>query len=180
MANDAQGFDDWLDATAVHGKAATRKPPQTSTRRGTYKVTPFQNRCAKSQAIPNYWTNVAQTQQGHQFGYQILAVTPDARNRPGGPLVIVSARPPKQNYTASSLSQLDENSRCHSIRSGGTRNKADRAERVKNKMMFADLVLLRNTGMRAICLRRVFVPLQTSHLNLSSLPPTLNLPSFSP
>jgi len=42
---------------------------------GTYQVTPFVEAMRGRAAILKYWTNVAQTQESVQFGYEILAVT---------------------------------------------------------------------------------------------------------
>ena len=44
---------------------------------GTYQVTPFVEPMQGRAAIFEYWTHVTQTQENIQFGYEILAVTPD-------------------------------------------------------------------------------------------------------
>jgi SnoaL-like protein len=44
---------------------------------GTYQVTPFVEPMQGRGAILEYWTHVAQTQENIQFGYEILALTPE-------------------------------------------------------------------------------------------------------
>src|SRR5216684_4077168 len=44
---------------------------------GTYQVTPFVAQMRGRAAIFEYWTKVAQTEEQIQFGYEILAVTPE-------------------------------------------------------------------------------------------------------
>ncbi len=117
MAMTLQGFDDWLDA---YGRAWESRNPQAAAdlyaEDGTYQVTPFLEPMRGKQAILEYWTNVAQTQQDIQFGYQILAVTPEhGIARWWASLVIV---PPglQTKLDGIFLISLDENSRCHSLR----------------------------------------------------------------
>jgi uncharacterized protein (TIGR02246 family) len=117
MAMTLQGFDDWLDA---YGRAWESRNPQAAAdlyaEDGTYQVTPFLEPMRGKQAILEYWTNVAQTQQDIQFGYQILAITPDhGIARWWASFVIV---PPglQTKLDGIFLISLDENSRCHSLR----------------------------------------------------------------
>ncbi|HEY6945813.1 MAG TPA: nuclear transport factor 2 family protein [Candidatus Acidoferrum sp.] len=44
---------------------------------GTYQVTPFVEPMRGREAMLEYWTHVAQTQENIQFGYEILALTPE-------------------------------------------------------------------------------------------------------
>jgi hypothetical protein len=73
-----QPFDDWLNS---YGRAWESRDSQASAdlfaEEGTYQVTPFLEPMRGKQAILEYWTHVAQTQQNIQFGYEILAVNPD-------------------------------------------------------------------------------------------------------
>ena len=112
-----QAFGDWLDA---YGQAWERCNPQAAAalfaEDGTYQVTPFLEPMRGKQAILEYWTNVAQTQQDIQFGYQILVVTPEhGIARWWASSVIV---PPglQTKLDGIFLISLDENSRCHSLR----------------------------------------------------------------
>lgn len=44
---------------------------------GTYQVTPFVEPMQGRPSVLEYWTHVAQMQENIQFGYEILAVTPE-------------------------------------------------------------------------------------------------------
>jgi len=117
MAMTLQGFDDWLDA---YGRAWESRNPQAAAdlyaEDGTYQVTPFLEPMRGKQAILKYWTHVAQTEQTIQFGYEILAVTPEhGVARWWASFVIV---PPglQTKLDGIFLISLDENSRCHSLR----------------------------------------------------------------
>jgi len=112
-----QAFDDWLDS---YGQAWERRNPQAAAdlfaEDGTYQVTPFLEPMRGKQAILEYWTNVAQTQQDIHFGYEILAVTPEhGIARWWASFVLV---PPglQTKLDGIFLISLDENSRCHSLR----------------------------------------------------------------
>src|SRR5260370_9046771 len=71
-------FASWLDS---YGRAWESRGPQAAAdlfaEESTYQVTPFVEPLRGKQAILQYWTKVAQTEQNIQFGYEILAVTPD-------------------------------------------------------------------------------------------------------
>jgi uncharacterized protein (TIGR02246 family) len=112
-----QAFDDWLES---YGHAWKSRNPQAAAdlyaEDGTYQVTPFLEPMRGKQAILEYWTNVAQTQQNIQFGYEILAVTPEhGIARWWASFVIV---PPglQTKLDGIFLISLDENGRCHSLR----------------------------------------------------------------
>jgi hypothetical protein len=112
-----QAFDDWLHS---YGQAWESRNPQAAADLyaddGTYQVTPFLEPMRGKPAIFEYWTHVAQTQQNIQFGYEILAVTPEhGIARWWASFVIV---PPSLNTKLDGifLISLDENGRCHSLR----------------------------------------------------------------
>ena len=44
---------------------------------GTYQVTPFLEPIGRRQAIFDYWSHVARTDQDIRFGFEILSVTPE-------------------------------------------------------------------------------------------------------
>ena len=112
-----QAFDDWLHS---YGRAWESRDPQAAAdlfaEDGSYQVTPFLEPMRGKPAILEYWTHVAQTQQDIQFGYEILAVTPEhGIARWWASFVIVS--PGLQTkLDGIFLISLDENSRCHSLR----------------------------------------------------------------
>jgi hypothetical protein len=112
-----QAFDDWLDS---YGRAWESRNPQAAAdlfaEEGTYQVTPFVEPMRGKQAILDYWTNVARTEQNIQFGYEILALTPDhGIARWWSSFVIV---PPglQTKLDGIFLISLDENGRCRSLR----------------------------------------------------------------
>jgi hypothetical protein len=112
-----QAFDDWLHS---YGRAWESRNAQAAAdlyaEDGTYQVTPFLEPMRGKPAIFEYWTHVAQTQQNIQFGYEILAVTPEhGIARWWASFVIV---PPSLNTKLDGifLISLDETGRCHSLR----------------------------------------------------------------
>ena len=112
-----QAFDDWLHS---YGRAWESRNAQASAdlyaEDGTYHVTPFLEPMRGNLAILEYWTHVAQTQQNIQFGYEILAVTPEhGIARWWASFIIV---PPGLNTKLDGifLISLDESGRCHSLR----------------------------------------------------------------
>jgi len=78
MSVDPAAFKSWLDA---YGRAWESRDPQAAaklfTEDGTYQVTPFLEPMRGRQAILAYWSQVAETEEGIRFGYEILAVTPE-------------------------------------------------------------------------------------------------------
>jgi len=69
MGMTANAFASWLDA---YGRVWTSRDPQAAAdlfaEHGTYQVTPFLEPMRGRQAILEYWTNVADTEQNIQFG----------------------------------------------------------------------------------------------------------------
>jgi hypothetical protein len=78
MGMSPNAFASWLDA---YGRAWTRRDPQAAAdlfaEHGAYQVTPFVEPMRGRQAILEYWTNIAHTEQNIHFGYEILSVTPE-------------------------------------------------------------------------------------------------------
>ncbi|HXY01281.1 MAG TPA: nuclear transport factor 2 family protein [Candidatus Limnocylindrales bacterium] len=66
----------WLDA---YGSAWQKRDPHAAAELyaedGSYQVTPFLRPMKGREAIRAYWVEVAQTEEGISFGYEILAVT---------------------------------------------------------------------------------------------------------
>jgi len=117
MSMTPHSFARWL---VSYGQAWERRNPQAAAdlfaEDGTYQVTPFLEPMRGKQAILECWTNVARTQLDIQFGYEILAVTPEhGVARWWASFVIV---PPglQTKLDGIFLISLDENSRCHSLR----------------------------------------------------------------
>jgi hypothetical protein len=117
MSMTAQAFASWLDS---YGRAWESRDPQAATdlfaEDGTYQVTPFLEPKRGKPAILEYWTKVAHTEQNIQFGYEILAITPEhGIARWWSSFVIV---PPGLHTKLDGifLISLDENGRCRSLR----------------------------------------------------------------
>jgi hypothetical protein len=73
---DISSFQQWLVA---YGSAWRTRNPQAAAALyagdGTYQVTPFLEPLCGSQAILEYWIEVARTEEHISFGYEILTVT---------------------------------------------------------------------------------------------------------
>jgi hypothetical protein len=117
MAMTLQAFDDWLNS---YGLAWESRNAQAAAdlyaEDATYQVTPFLEPLRGKQAILDYWTHVAQTQQKIQFGCEILAITYDhGIARWWASFVVV---PPglQTKLDGILLISLDENGRCRSLR----------------------------------------------------------------
>jgi hypothetical protein len=71
-------FKSWLEA---YGRAWRDRNPQAAadlfTEDGIYQVTPFLEPMRGRPAIFEYWSQVARTEEDIQFGYEVLAVTPE-------------------------------------------------------------------------------------------------------
>ena len=72
---DRNAFKAWLDS---YGRAWMQRDPDAAAALyasdGTYRVTPFQEPMTGRQAIFDYWSEVARTQDQILFDYEILAV----------------------------------------------------------------------------------------------------------
>lgn len=71
-------FKSWMDA---YGRAWEKRDPQGAAELyaedGSYQVSPFVEPMRGREAIHEYRTEVARTEQDIKFGYEVLAVTPD-------------------------------------------------------------------------------------------------------
>jgi len=74
----SSAFKAWLEA---YGHAWRDRNPQAAAdlfaEDGSYQVTPFVAPMRGRSAILEYWSKVAQTERDIQFGYEVLAVTPE-------------------------------------------------------------------------------------------------------
>jgi len=65
----------------AYGRAWDSRDPQAAAElfaeNGTYQVTPFLEPIRGRQAIFDYWSHVARTEQDIRFEYEILSVTPE-------------------------------------------------------------------------------------------------------
>jgi len=103
--------------TVERGPVATRKPLRTySPSTAPIRSRRSSSRCAAGKPSLEYWTNVADTEQNIQFGYEILSVIPEQGiARWWASFVIV---PPglETKLDGIFLISLDENGRCYSLR----------------------------------------------------------------
>jgi hypothetical protein len=71
-------FEAWLEK---YGRAWRDRNPQAAadlyTDDGTYQATPLEKPMRGRPEIFDYWSHVARTEENIQFGYEILAVTPE-------------------------------------------------------------------------------------------------------
>ena len=78
MALAREAFAAWMD---LYGRAWEARDAKAAAELyaedGSYQVTPFVEPMRGRPAILEYWTRVAQTEENIQFGYEILAITPD-------------------------------------------------------------------------------------------------------
>jgi uncharacterized protein (TIGR02246 family) len=117
MSMTANAFASWLDA---YGQAWERRDPQAAAalfaEDGTYQVTPFVEPMRGRQAILDYWTHIAQTEQNIQFGYEILAVTPDQGIARWWSSFLIVPPGLQTKLDGIFLISLDETGRCRSLR----------------------------------------------------------------
>ena len=76
---ESTAFKSWLEA---YGRAWRDRDPQAAAdlfaEQDTYQVTPFLEPMRGRTAIFEYWSHVAETERDIQFGYEVLALTPEA------------------------------------------------------------------------------------------------------
>ena len=76
---ESTAFKSWLEA---YGRAWRDRDPQAAAdlfaEDGTYQVTPFLEPMRGRTAIFEYWSHVAETERDIQFGYEVLALAPEA------------------------------------------------------------------------------------------------------
>ncbi len=110
-------FASWLDS---YRRAWESRDPQAAAdlfaEEGTYQVTPFVEPMRGKQAILQYWTKVAQTEQNIQFGYEILAVTPDHGIARWWASFVIVPQGLQTKLDGIFLITLSENGRCCSLR----------------------------------------------------------------
>jgi len=122
-----QALDDWLHS---YGLAWESRNPQAAAdlyaEDATYQVTPFLEPLRGKPAILDYWTHVAKTQQNIEFGYEILAITPE--HGIAHWWLPLSLFPPasQPNSTESSSSPSTKMAAAVPSASGGTSSKIDR------------------------------------------------------
>ena len=73
-----EAFSAWMDNYGQAWEARDANlAAELYAENGTYQVTPFVEPMRGRAAIHEYWMHVAETQENIQFGYEILALTPE-------------------------------------------------------------------------------------------------------
>ena len=110
-------FKSWLEA---YGRAWQERNPQAAanlfTEDGTYQVTPFVEPMRGRPAILEYWLNVSRTEQDIQFGYEILAVTPEVGIARWWASFLIVPQRLQTKLDGIFLISLDADGRCRSLR----------------------------------------------------------------
>ena len=116
MSNHLAAFKSWLDA---YGQAWESRSPEAAAalfaENGTYQVTPFLEPIRGREAIFEYWSEVARTEENIRFGYEILLATA-ALNVAKWSASFVRVPPGLQTQLDGIfLISLDEEGRCRSL-----------------------------------------------------------------
>lgn len=110
-------FESWLEE---YGRAWRDKNPQAAadlyTDDGTYQVTPFVKSMRGRPAIFEYWSEVARTEDNIQFGYEVLAVTPEAGIAQWWASFVIVPQGLQTKLDGIFLISLDASGRCRSLR----------------------------------------------------------------
>jgi hypothetical protein len=117
MSMTPKAFASWLNC---YGRAWETRNPQAAAalfaEDGTYQVTPFLEPMRGRPDILEYWTKVAQTEQNIQFGYEILAITPEHGIARWWASFAIAPPGLQTRLDGIFLISLDENGRCRSLR----------------------------------------------------------------
>lgn len=110
-------FESWLEK---YGNAWRSRNPQAAadlfTEEGTYQVTPFVEPMRGRAAIYEYWSHVAETERDIQFGYEVLALTPDAGLARWWASFLIAPQRLQTKLDGIFLISLDADGRCQSLR----------------------------------------------------------------
>jgi hypothetical protein len=116
MSNEVTAFKCWLDA---YGHAWENRNPEAAaalfTEEGTYQVTPFLKPMYGREAIFEYWSEVARTEENIKFSFEILVASAEINiARWSASFVIV---PPglRTQLDGIFLISLDKEGRCKSL-----------------------------------------------------------------
>jgi len=110
-------FKSWLEKYAV---AWTDRNPQAAAdlfaKDGTYQVTPFVEPMRGRSAILDYWVHVAETERDIQFGYEVLALTPEAGIARWWASFLIVPQQLQTKLDGIFVISLDRDGRCKSLR----------------------------------------------------------------
>ena len=110
-------FESWLEK---YGNAWRSRNPRAAadlfTDEGTYQVTPFVEPMRGRAAIYEYWSHVAETERDIQFGYEVLALTPDAGLARWWASFLIAPQRLQTKLDGIFLISLGADGRCQSLR----------------------------------------------------------------
>lgn len=110
-------FECWL---GNYGGAWKNRAPQAAADLfaddGTYQVTPFVEPIRGRAAIFEYWSHVAETERDIQFGYEVLALTPEAGIARWWASFLIVPQGLQTKLDGIFLITLDADGRCKSLK----------------------------------------------------------------
>ena len=110
-------FSAWLDK---YGRAWKSRDAESAaelySEEGTYQVTPFLEPMRGHQAILEYWTHVARTEEQVQFGYEILALTQELGIARWWASFVIAPQGHKTKLDGILVVALDDKGKCTRLR----------------------------------------------------------------
>jgi hypothetical protein len=117
MSDERAAFKSWLDA---YGKAWESRDAEAAAalyaENGTYQVTPFLEPMRGRNAIFEYWSNVARTEEKIQFEYEILVANRELNIARWSASLVIVPQGLKTKLDGIFVISLDEEGRCTSLR----------------------------------------------------------------
>jgi SnoaL-like protein len=112
-----EDFAAWIDNYGRAWEARDAKAAaELYAENGTYQVTPFVEPMQGQGAILEYWTHVAQTQENIEFGYEILALTPEHGIARWWASFVIAPQQLETKLDGISVIVLDERGKCLQLR----------------------------------------------------------------
>lgn len=112
-----EAFAVWMDNYGRAWEARDAKAAaELYAENGTYQVTPFVEPMRGRPAIFEYWTHATQTQENIQFGYEILAVTPELGIARWWASFVIVPQQLKTKLDGIFLITLDDHGKCLQLR----------------------------------------------------------------
>lgn len=110
-------FSAWLDK---YGRAWKSRDAESAaelySEEGTYQVTPFLEPMRGHQAILEYWTHVARTEEQVQFGYEILSLTQELGIARWWASFVIAPQGHKTKLDGIFVIALDDKGKCTRLR----------------------------------------------------------------
>ena len=117
MSNDVAAFESWLNA---YGRAWESRNPEAASglfaEDGIYQVTPFDEPLRGREAIFEYWSTVAQTEECIEFRYEILVTNAQLNIAKWSASFVIVPHGLHTKLDGIFLISLNEEGRCKSLR----------------------------------------------------------------